>query len=425
MRLRVPTLSLSLAVMLVGCATDDDGGAAPSDPADCEDGKCDGPRRFPLPTKLDLGGDTSSVAIADVDRDGYVDLAAFVAPRGQRKLELVLAYGDARGTWTHRYRRAIPGSFEKFTRDTSSSVVVIRDVDRDGRLDLVTASGIAMGRASRAFTWRTLGGEMVNALQAVEVVQRDGATHVIRGTNRGIVERCTIAGQCTALPGNPPACGSDVDCAVRDLVVADFTGDGVVDIISGRPAEGSNDLRMWSLRDGWTTPTVIRGDGMDAEDLEAGDVDKDGVSDLVLQQNEFISDFPSNTHVLLATPRRTAPFGLLQSLYNNDNHNDNMALADLDGDGCLDLSMIGVDTSAIAVRRGIKAGARCVGYLGPHAPTSGGVDVGWTTVEGRPGTIGVQVLDVNGDRKLEWVLRARETVDSLDELLLFHPVTLP
>jgi hypothetical protein len=149
-----------------------------------------------------------------------------------------------------------------------------------------------------------------------------------------------------------------------------------------------------------------------AGDFEIGDVDGDGKDDLLAQRHETISDFPSHTDVwlsVLGAAGASAPSVLHQTLYNWDNHNDNAALVDVDGDGCLDLVMTGVDKGS-GYELGAKASsgpASCTGFIGPHDPTKQ-VDSGsWKPLDAR-GSIGVQVADLNADGKLEVLIRNGE-----------------
>jgi hypothetical protein len=146
-------------------------------------------------------------------------------------------------------------------------------------------------------------------------------------------------------------------------------------------------------------------EGLATVDLEVGDIDRDGVDDVVAQRRETISDFPSYSEVWLGAPGGTTPLVRVQTISNHDNHNEPSALADASFDGCLDLVHVGVDTSQLAVRLGTWTRDGCGEYLGPHDPSKL-ADVGWTTLPGLAGTIGIQQLDVNGDGRPEWVLRA-------------------
>jgi hypothetical protein len=198
------------------------------------------------------------------------------------------------------------------------------------------------------------------------------------------------------------ACSPGVGCAVTDLVSSDFDGDGNADLLFGGQWQADAELRLG--KDEWAEAVTI--EQMSAADFEVGDIDKDGVDDVVAQREETIADFPAQTDVWLATPGAAARFSLVQTIYNHDNHNDNSALADANGDGCLDYLHIGVDMSQVAIRFGNPTAGGCSSFLGEH-DSSASADVGWTTFPGLSGTVGIQQLDANGDGSPEWIHRAR------------------
>ena len=135
-----------------------------------------------------------------------------------------------------------------------------------------------------------------------------------------------------------------------------------------------------------------------AVDLEVADVNGDGIDDLTAQRREYISDFPSFTHVLLG--QTSSPYLVrVQEIYNADNHTDNEELADVNKDGCVDLLHIGVDNSTVYVMHGELSSGICTGKL------VGDQNDQWFRYPGAPSTVGVQFLDLNGDGSEEVVVR--------------------
>jgi hypothetical protein len=357
---------------------------------------------YPLPKTIDLGGDASAIAVADVDGDGYRDLAAIVKRSGEQRASLVVAFGDPDGTLTARWEHELLGAVVRGSRD-SAACVAIGDLDGDGRLDLATASGIALGAGGRTFVWQSFGSEAEHAFQPAVIAELDLRV-VVRGSADGLIERCDASGECQPLPGQTPPCAPGEGCALEDLVIGDFDGDSKPDVLGGGPPwTGQEQALLWTSSSGWQAPVLIA--GMATVDLEVGDIDRDGVDDVIAQQRETISDFPAYTDVWLGSPGGIAPLFRSQTIYNHDNHNDAMALADASFDGCLDLLHVGVDTSQIALRLGSFSGDGCGEFLGEHDPSKP-ADVGWITLPGVSGAIGIQQLDLNGDGVPEWIVRA-------------------
>lgn len=389
--------ALALALVAPACGSSADGAAASSD---AEIGACS-QRVAPLPSEIDLGGEVSSVAIADLDGDGCRDIAAYVVSIEANELakaSLVVAFGDARWTYARRWKtliaeeRGIQGGPRGIsTRDTSDDAVAMVDVDGDGKLDVLTASGVARWAAS-GVEWTPLPRAREEQLSPVRLFDLDGAgtKTIVRGTHDGEVERCDLGGECRKLP----RAGADT-FPVTDIVVGDFDHDGREDLLVGRHQEVAIDAQFFETYRTWlygsrarfATPSAI--DGMHSVDLEVADFDGDGFPDVASQVRETISDFPSITELWASKP---TGFEKRTVLRNHDNHQDKAKLADVDGDGCVDYLKIGVDVG-VAVHWG-----RCSGRVVTYEERA-------VLVSSKAG-IGVQLLDPNGDGKGELVVRS-------------------
>jgi hypothetical protein len=358
---------------------------------------------FPLPTEIDLGGESSAASVADVDRDGYLDLAALVKHTGEDRATLVVVFGDAEGVLAARFEHDLAGAVSRSARGSSSNVVSIGDLDGDGQLDIATAAGVALGAGGRALTWQSFGSEAAHAFQPAVFVELD-TTALVRGSVDGWVERCSASGACQPLPGQTPPCAPGEGCAIEDVVVGDFDGDTRSDVLAGGVAWLGAEERVWlwvSLDD-WQLPLAI--DQLSPVDLEAGDIDQDGVDDVVAQTRS-VGGAPAFTELWLGAPGGTSPLFHVQTIQNQQGHNDAAALADASFDTCLDLAEVAADSQAIAVRLGSFLGEGCTEQIGPHDP-SAAADTGWLGTPGAPGAIGVQLEDANGDGVPEWILRA-------------------
>ncbi|MGM0597381.1 MAG: hypothetical protein ACQES9_10115 [Myxococcota bacterium] len=381
---------------------------------------CTGP--FPLTDRLNLveseqfRNNVSAIAVADLDADGCLDIAAIVARASGTELALVIAWGDPEGKWGERWSHSIaqepnnsPGAPPPFnTRDSSSSVVSIADFNGNGWLDVGVASGVAYGGPNRELSWQELPGDNHNfawPLPAIFVEFSDSSQiELLRGTVAGDVERCTPE-SCLALPvaGEP--------YAVTEFAVGDFNHDGHLDVLAGRSLEEDYDpeegliVRSWlwpGSSDGFGEASAV--DGMGVVDIEVADMNNNGYLDVVSQVREYISDFPSDTDVWISSP---TGFTKIQTIGNNDNHNDAMAVADVNGDGCPDRLFIGVDIPEVAVTIGNCNGFSAEKLFIPTDTTG----------------IGVQFIDVNGDNIREIVIRAASTTDGTGTGLYFVSFT--
>ncbi len=371
-----------------------------------------GSRSFALPASIDLG-EASPFASADFDCDGYLDLGYYIAPGslegspGRGTATLLVQFGSADG-WSSRDLISKPLAHRGTTgpRDVSSDVVLAIDTTGDGALDLVSADGIWSVARDRTATWLSFGDTTERDLQAVAWFP--ASNEVARGTTRGAIELCNAStGVCRSLSGHPNAsCPVECDISTMDIGAGDFDGDGARDLLVGMNAFA--ELPQWRSHVYWgpslTTGTTVA--HLSGVDWELGDMDRDGDVDIVAQIPEYISDFPSDTQVWRATRDRSAPFEVLQTIHNMDNHNDVMSLADFNGDGCLDIVHVGVDESTFAYSFGRPSGATCTGFLGVHDPdrSSDFFEFGAVT-PGYDGMIGVQTFDANGDGTAEWVTR--------------------
>jgi len=377
---------------------------------------------FPLPDRLKLvesetfRNNVSAIAVADIDGDGCLDIAAIVAKESGTELALVIAWGDPEGEWAERWSRLIaqapanpPNTPPPFsTRDSSSNVVTIADFNKNGWLDVGTASGVAYGGPNRELSWQELPGDnsdFAKPLPAIFVELTDsGQTELLRGTVAGDVERCTPT-SCQALP----AAGEPY--AVTELAVGDFNHNGYLDVLAGRMHEEGYDPEVGLIVRSWLWPGSSSGfgeasavEGMGVVDIEVADMNGNGYLDVVSQVREYISDFPSDTDVWISSP---TGFTKIQTIGNNDNHNDAMTVADVNGDGCPDRLFIGVDIPEVAITIG-----NCNGFSDDELfiPTD-------TT------GIGVQFPDVNGDGTSEIVIREAFMTEGNGIGLRFVPFT--
>lgn len=194
---------------------------------------------FQSASELYPGDNPLAVAVADLDGDGALDVVLSARVLGRANGEIVVAHGDGKGGFTFGARYPLDAVFPGVTE------VHTADLDRDGRMDVVSVSRDASPGVS-----------------------------VFRGNGDG-----TLTPFASYQPCKQP----------YDAVLADFTGDGVTDVaVACEP-----DSPQWSRWPGGVVVMRGMGDGSFSVDpllptspdparLQTADIDGDGHMDLVV-----------------------------------------------------------------------------------------------------------------------------------------------
>lgn len=313
---------------------------------------------FDTPVDLGLFPDARGVVAVDVEGDGDLDLVAYATGS-------VVWYereGGPFGDYTYHLANDYPAA-------ASISAMRVVDLDRDGDPDVVTAR-------------RHTAGESV----VVEWLENDGTPWVGDWQRRQIREWTT---------------GVTIDLALASgMEVADFDGDGDLDIAVGRTEEdvvGDSDGRIeWLEGDGtpvdggWSAHLLEAWhDEESYESFVASDLDGDGDLDLVLDAD--VTDGFSS-HVLWYEndgtpdagewPRRTIQ-GSISPVAT-----DGCAVGDVDGDGDPDVA--------------VNANSNVYYYESDGTPADGG----WVrrTVEASPSIHALDLADLDRDGRLDIVV---------------------
>lgn len=345
------------------------------------------------------GSAPNAIAVADVNGDGKPDL--LTANYGSNTAGVLL------GTGTGAFGPATP--YPTGTGSTPAGIAVA-DVNADGKPDLLTANqgsstvGVLLGTSTGTFglvtTYSTLtissGSGYGPRGIAVADVNKDGrpdlltanylgnSVGVLLNTGAGMFGPATIY---SAGYGSTPT----------GIVVADVNGDGQLDLLT---ANLSSDTVGVFLGTGTGTfspvTTYPTGNNSGPRSLAVADVNGDGQLDLLLSSNTS-----GAAAVLLGTG--TGSFGAATTYSTGySSYPRGIAVADVNGDGKLDLLTANSNTSVAGV------------LLGTGTGTFGPLTTYDTGMGSTP--FGLVVTDVNGDGKPDLVL-ANNTSDTAGVLL--------
>ncbi|MCB9898111.1 MAG: VCBS repeat-containing protein [Planctomycetes bacterium] len=288
-------------------------------------------------TNLPVGYDSIAgveVAHGDVDRDGNEDLVFFGGSPGTT---LVTWKGDGQGAFHDASAETFPGY-----QPLASGALQLADVDGDNDLDALLGGGFDSSTTVPDELWLNTNGVFAPALNF------------------------------------PPGDGQ-----TRSFEVADLDGDGLSDLVLGvgpethLPSSGGKDrLYFADGAGGWTESIAFRDAPWNDPNLpttviRSGDLDNDGFLDLIVgrQDTSSVDGIPGQPNSLLLNVGNGS-FADQSALLFSNNPSDNtqdVALADLDLDGDLDLVVANSHGSVPASQSGelfVNQGGAQAGTLG-------------------------------------------------------------
>ncbi len=268
-----------------------------------------------------VGSGPAGVAVADLNRDGRLDLA--VVDVAQDAVWVLLGQGD--GTF---------GSPVGYPAGGSGWSVAQADINADGVPDLVVANGLAdqvsvlLGDGSGGFGRPS---SFPASTGPVCVLLAD-----LNGDGRPdiVVSNDSTQGAVTVLLATATGFASPVDYAVGNatmfVVARDFDGDGILDLLAASDGEDALSL-LHGVGDG--TFGAAQPFGASTEygprSIGVGDFNGDGILDAAA------ADGYRSVAVVVGPPSATeAP-----TIYSFGTNPESVAVADFDGDGILDLAV--------------------------------------------------------------------------------------
>jgi hypothetical protein len=283
---------------------------------------------FSATTEYPAGDAPRSVAIADLDGDGVLDLA--VAALHSDAVLVLLGNSD--------------GSFQDAKNHPAGSLpvsVATGDLNADGALDLVAAdysSGdvlVLLGHGDGSFDPAVafhVGGWPISV--ATADLNGDGALDVVANNFAHWLgdEVLVLLGNGDGTPQS--AVGYEIGGHTASVAIGDLEGDGALDLVTADSSVGPEGADLWVLLgngDGSFQAAVAYPAGDEPSSVVIGDLDANGVADLAVSNRSS-----HDVSVLLGRGDGTFESPVA---YGADQKPSSLAVGDVDGDYALDLAV--------------------------------------------------------------------------------------
>jgi len=282
------------------------------------------------------GSNSYSIALADVNGDGKPDL--LTANRGSDNAGVLL--GNGNGT----FQPATTFGTGTFSQPAS---IAVADVNGDGKPDLLTANqgtstaGVLLGTGTGTFQpVTTFGTGFIPASIAVADVNGDGKPDLLTA-NIGSDNAGVLLGNGDGTFQLVTTFSTGTNSNPTSIAVADVNGDGKLDLLTAnRVTDNAGVLLGTGTGTFQPVTTYSTGTNGSPASIAVADVNGDGKSDLLTANTSS-----STAGVLLGNGDGTFRFVATFSTGTNSNP-ISIAVADVNGDGQLDLLTVGINGRA-------------------------------------------------------------------------------
>ncbi|MEI6508716.1 MAG: FG-GAP-like repeat-containing protein, partial [Bacteroidota bacterium] len=312
-------------------------------------------------TKVDFAAGTNPVgsALADLDGDGKMDI---VVTNGSSNTISVYRNISLAGSITS-------GSFAAkvdFATGTVPSIIVVGDLDGDGKLDLAvsnnSASTISIFRntsTSGSITTSSFAAKVDFSVGsnprgiALNDIDGDGKLDIAVGNNTGntvsVLYNTSTSGSITS--GSFAAQLTFSSSSPNDIVFSDIDGDGKAEMLVANGASNITSVYLNTASRGSITSSSFATaatytTGSFAQGVATGDIDGDGKQDMVIVNSS------SNTVSLFRNTSTLGSLGFAAKVdFTTGTTPSSVKLGDLDGDNKVDLIIPNNSSSTISVFR--------------------------------------------------------------------------
>ena len=288
-----------------------------------------------------LGEDGQDIAVADVDRDGDLDL---ILVRSGVNDGLRIFKGNGLGGFGAAIDRAVAGSVQ----DQSALLVV--DTNRDGFLDALTASAtsgqVQTFRGDGVDFGAGAGGDLTPAagiLSAAGDFNRDGIPDLAAIRSNGSLRTFLGQGDYTFGAGTVLSAAAAVGTP-GDLLVGDLDRDGALDLVVVSASAAVFEVFKGDGAGGFTSQGTRTGAA--ASQGALGDLDRDGDLDLVLAASSG-----AVVSLRLTVPGSFTFAAPVSLSLTSAQAASGVALGDFDGDGDLDAAVAALNEVELVLGR--------------------------------------------------------------------------
>lgn len=292
---------------------------------------------------LSLGNSVRLPVLGDVNGDGILDLVTTLPSSDVTNIH----FGVGDGTFTNR--QTISGG--RF------NPVTLADIDGDGDLDLLTPNAslsvtrLYLNDGNGTFTFNaTLVATGSDNRARVADLNGDGRMDVV--VQSSFNDNVTIFLQQSngTFAAGVPHQMAGAGLGVSGLQIADMNGDGILDLVG---LDGTAQSITVALGKGngtfQTRTTSFVGSAVGANNLLIQDINGDGILDAVVLHGD-----PNSTSITIAHGNGRGGFVATSGIDEGLTLNGNPALADMDGDGVLDLIFSSRDTNRVYIYKGLE-----------------------------------------------------------------------